>query len=197
MRTIERYEYRDRYKESPSRIEHCPVGKSINVNDAVLNVLAIKKEKDGYKKITIADGDLIFILDLAPHWERGPEEPIKCCHEGVINLLKGIYAQTENDYEKLYLTGEKGYYMEAMPGENKKEYEARRKSLYHKLIKDCEDFLGPVYTKYAKIKALWSISHDVNYIAEMIKSTPYHVTCIIDRLGLNRADLPEDDDELF
>ena len=197
MNTLDRYEYRDKYKESPTRIEHCPVGKYIKINGTLLKVLDVEKLKDNGKILTVADGDDVFRLDLSPHWERGPEGPIKCCHDGVINLIKGIYAQTEGDYERLYLAGEKGYHMERIPGENLKEYEARRKSLYHGLIQGCEDFLGPVYTKYAKVRALWSISHDVNYIAEMIKSTPYHVSCIVDRLGLNRVNLPSDDEEIY
>ena len=197
MNTLDRYEYRDKYNESPSRIEHCPVGKSIKINGTILKVLSVEKKKDNGKVMTLADGDEEFILDLSPHWERGPEGPIKTCHDGVVNLIKGIYAQTESDYEKLYLAGEKGYYMERIPGESVKEYEGRRKSLYRELMKNCEEFLGSVFTEYAKIRALWSISHDVNYIAEVIKSTPYHVSCVVDRLGLNRTQTVQDDDDLY
>ncbi len=195
MKTLNRYDFRDRYNSSPSKMSSCPIGGNVKIGDHKLHVLNKQRGKDGLEIITIVDGDDEYELDLSPHWERGSSEPIKCCHEGAVNLIKAVYAQTERDYEELYLKGEKGYYMEEMPGESKKEYEARRKSLYYGMMRDCEKFLGPVFTRYAKIRALWSISHDVNYIAEMIKSTPYHTSCIIDRLGLNRADLPKENDE--
>lgn len=193
MKTLDRYDFRDRYDSSPSKVSGCPVGQSIKVNGHELHILDKQRQKDGYEKIVIVDGDDEYLLDLCSHWERGNDEPIKCCHEGALNLIKAVYAQTERDYEELYLAGEKSYPMEKLPGENNREFEARRKSLYNKELKKCEEFLGTIYTKYAKVRALWSISHDVNYIAEMVKSTPHNVACIIDRLGLNRAETAQND----
>ena len=197
MNTLDRYEFRNRYKSSPSKVSNCPVGESVTVNGHVLRVVEKHKGRDGFETLNIIDGDEEYLLDLTPHWERGPEGPIKCCHEGVMNLIKGVYAQTERDYEELYLNGEKGYYMEKLPGENKGEFERRRKAEYAKEIAKCEEFLGTIFTKFAKIKALWSISHDPNYIGEMVGESAYHTSCIIDRLGLNRKDLPDNDEEIY
>lgn len=193
MRTLDRYDFRDRYDSSPTKVSNCPVGRSINVNGHKLHVLDKSKSRDGFEVLTIVDGDEEYMLDLSPHWERGTDGPIKCCHEGAMNLIKAVYAQTARDYEEMYLKGEKGYYMEKIPGENNREFEQRRKEIYSSEMKKCEDFLGSILTKFSKVRALWSISHDPKYIGEMIHESAYHTSCIIDRLGLNRAETGQND----
>ena len=197
METLERQDFRERFGKSPAEIARCDVGESVEYNGVKLTVKKIQRDKNGFEMILINDGKKNFMLDLYPHWERGPEGDIHLCREGAMNLVKAVYAQTERDYEQLYLGGEKECLIERLPGENAREYEARRKSYYSTEMKKCEEFLGKVFVKYAKVRALWKISHDVNYIAEKLNEKPYHIACLVDRLGLNRADSDDTDDELY
>ena len=66
--------------------------------------------------------------------------------------------------------------------------------LYKEAVRECELLLGDLYIKYAKVKALWRNSHDPNTIAKKLNDTPEHIACIIDRLGLNRAYPPTEED---
>ena len=195
---IDRYEFFEKYEVRPTVIYNLGAGQAFfnPKNDLVLKVLdRVKNEDTGfYEEITFFDGNETLVVDLAAHWEKGPNTPIKFCREGVMNLIRAVYAKAEEDYEALYLHGVEEIKIKKMPGENLKEFHARRLGMYKESVAECEELLGKLYIKYAKIKALWRETHDPKEIAPKVNDTPEHVTCIIDRLGLSRPNLPREDD---
>ena len=189
METVERCEFTRRYGVSPARTEHLKQGEVVNVGSRKLRCI-----KNYGAMIVLEEVPTIchveskmFVLDLQPHWERGSAK-IKLCHEGVLNLIGAVYRQAENDYEELYLKGSSGYQLVKQPWENNREFAIRQRNLWTDEMKSCEEFLGKIYTNYAKVRALWRITHNPNEIAAKIGDTPEHVSCVIDRLGLNRPD---------
>jgi hypothetical protein len=193
MKTLERLDFEKEYGVKPSVVSKCEVGKSVKIGKRKLTVKKVEKDKTGFSKtMVISENGVDFILDLAPHWERGPEGPIHICRDGAMNLVRGVYAQTEKDYEELFLGDMRHFQLEKIPGESFKEYEKRRKAYKSGQMKGCEEFLGPVLIRYSKIKALWKSTHDVNEIAKKLGETTYHISCVVDRLGLNRTETGQD-----
>lgn len=198
MKTLERADFREVYGESTARVAKAVVGETVIINGHKITVKDIKRSKIdslNYTKMLLSDNGEDFILDLCPHWERGRSDEIHLCREGVMNLIRAVYAQTERDYEQQYLYGYSSVEIERLPGESDKSFEARRKGSYNRTKRECERLLGPVFTKYAKVKALWGVTHDVNEIADRLGETPEHIANLVDRLGLNRTETGQDDDE--
>ena len=71
----------------------------------------------------------------------------------------------------------------------------RRTSYYKKTMRECEELLGPVFVKYAKVKALWKVTHDVDKIAEKIGENPTHTFNLIERLGLYQTETAQNETE--
>lgn len=196
MRTLERADFRDTYKESASRISKAVIGETVIVNGHKITVKDIEKSKidaTNCMRMLLSDEGEDFILDLCPHWERGRSDDIHLNRDGVMNLIRAVYAQTERDYERQYLYGYSAIEIERLPGENDKSFEMRRTSYFNRSMRECERLLGPVFTRYAKVKALWTITHDVNEIAQKLGETPEHIASLVDRLGLNRTETAQDD----
>lgn len=195
---IDRYDFYERYGVRPKVIYNLDIGQIYENEKKKLRLEVkdhLKNEETGfYDTITFFDGKDILVVDLAAHWERHPEDSKKYCHEGVVSLVQAVYARAEEDYEGFYLNGDEEIDIKPMPGESLKEFHMRRYELYKDAVAECEMLLGKLYIKYAKVKALWKESHDPTFIAEKVNDTPYHVATIIDRLGLNRSDLPKEDD---
>lgn len=199
MKTLERLDFRDKYGVSPTSICKGIVGETINVNGHMITIKAVENQMTpaGYAKNTMIlseDGE-DFVLDLTPHWERGPEGDIHMCREGVMNLIKAVYAQTEKDYEELYIGGMEACELERLPGEKPKDFEWRRSINYQRMVRECEQLLGPVFVKYAKVKALWKSTKDVNVIAKKLGDTSEHIANLVERLGLNRTETAQNDTE--
>ena len=195
---IDRYDFYERYGVRPKVIYNLDIGQIYENKKKKLRLEVkdhLKNEDTGlYDPITFFDGKDILVVDLAAHWERHPEDGKKYCHEGVVSLVQAVYARAEEDYEGFYLNGDEEIDIKPMPGESLKEFQQRRYKLYKEAVTECEEFLGKLFVKYSKVKALWKESHDPTFIAEKMNDTPYHVAAIIDRLGLNRPDLPKEDD---
>lgn len=195
---IDRYDFWDRYGVRPTVIYNLDIGQTyvnekkhlhFEVVDHVRN-----PETGFYDSITFKDGSELVVVDLMAHWERCPEEGIRFSRDGLMNLIRAVYAKAEEDYEALYLNGDEEIEISRIPGENDREFGKRRIGLYKEAVRECELLLGDLYIKYAKVKALWKNSHDPNTIAEKLNDTPEHIACIIDRLGLNRAYPPTEED---
>lgn len=196
MKTYERQDFINEYGVTLSGISSCVPGETINLNGRKVKVKDVTKDRSGFKKtMLLSEKGKEFVLDLGPHWERGPEGDIHICREGAMNLVKAVYVQTEKDYEELYLGNMKNFEIEQLPGENRYEFENRVNYVRCKAMKDCEEFLGPVFTKFAKIKALWKTTQNVNIIAETLGENPQHISCVVDRLGLNRTETAQDEPE--
>lgn len=195
---IDRYEFFDRYHVRPTVIYSLGIGQTFVDTKKHLNFEVkdrVKNEDTGfYDEITFFDGKDTVVVDLAAHWEKGPNTEIRFCREGVMNLIRAVYAKAEEDYEALYLNGDEEIKIKPMPGESLKEFHARRLGMYKDAVDECEMFLGKLFIRYAKVKALWSETHDPNEMARKLNDTPEHVACIIDRLGLSRPNLPKEDD---
>lgn len=194
METLERFAFREKYGVSPNRFMRLNEGESltIEIKDQPTRVLKVEKingTKTCRNSMVLSEFGKKFLLDLTPHWERDSAD-FELCHEGVVNLIKGIYAQTESDYEELYLLGVAGYRLEKLPGENQREFEIRRRKMFRADIEKCEEFLGTVFVTYARVKALWKITHDVNVIAEKTGIEAKHVVLVVERLGLNQTETP-------
>lgn len=201
MITLERFAFREKYGVSPNRFLHMNEGESISVEykdqpTKTFTCIKINGTKTCRESMVLSENGEEFLLDLSPHWERDSAD-IDLCHAGVVNLIKAIYSQTEKDYEEYYLLGQKGYKCERLPGENQKEFAIRQRKLWKDQMDKCEEFLGSVFTTYAKVKALWRITHDVNVIADRVGIEPKHVTMIVDRLGLNRTETAQKETETF
>ena len=112
-----------------------------------------------------------------------------------MNLIKAVYAQTEKDYEELYIGGMETCELERLPGEKPKDFEWRRSINYQRRVRECEQLLGPVFVKYAKVKALWKATKDVNIIAKKLGDTPEHIANLVERLGLNQTETVQNDTE--
>lgn len=198
MKTLERLDFRDKYGVSPVAISKATIGETINVNGHMITVKDVERRMADYQtilKMTLSEDGEDFILDLTPHWERGPKGEIHMCREGAMNLIKAVYAQAEKDYEQLYIGGSKVCEIERMPGEKPKEFERRRNANYQRMMRECEQLLGPVFAKYAKVKALWKLTKDVNIIAEKLDDYPEHIANLVDRLGLNQTETGQEDTE--
>lgn len=195
---IDRYEFFEKYGIRPTAVDSLGIGETYKDEKKGLffEVKDFKKnEETGFKdSVTFFDGKEVIAVDLSAHWEKGPEGDIRFSRDGVMNLIRAVYAKTEEDYEALYLKGDEEIPVKPMPGESLKEFHMRRYELYKNAVAECEMLLGKLYIKYAKVKALWKESHDPTFIAEKVNDTPYHVAIIIDRLGLNRPNLPKEDD---
>ena len=195
---IDRYEFKEKYGVRPTTVDGLKIGETFRDDKKGLffEVKDFKKNKEtGFKdSVTFFDGNEVVVVDLAAHWERHPEKGTRFCHEGVVSLVQAVYAKAEEDYEALYLNGDEEISVKPMPGESLKEFHTRRYGLYKDAVAECESFLGKLFIKYAKVKALWSQTHDPNEMARKLNDTPEHITCIIDRLGLNRSYPPVEDD---
>lgn len=195
---IDRYDFFEKYGVRPTVIYNLNIGESYRDDKRHLCLEIkdrVKNENTGfYDTITFTDGADIIEIDLAAHWEKGPNGEIKFCREGVMNLIRAVYAKAEQDYENLYLNGTEEIDIKPMPGESLKEFTDRRRERYKEDVEECEILLGKLYTRYAKVKALWRKTHDPNEMARKLNDTPEHVVLIIDRLGLNRLNLPKEDD---
>lgn len=192
MKTLERLDFHDRYGVTTSKISQGVKGETLNINGhwiTVKDVVSKRIAKDLISTTMIlSENGEDFILDLTPHWERGPVGEIHMCREGTMNLIKAVYAQAEHDYEELYLKGEDALEIEQIQGETLRAFRARRSSYFRKTMRECEELLGPVFVKYAKVKALWKVTHDVDKIAEKIGETPTHTFNLIERLGLYQTE---------
>ena len=201
MKTFERFDFREEYGISPNRFMQMNEGDSVKIERKNQPARVIKVEKiigtrTCRNSMVLSENGEEFLLDLSPHWERGSSD-IKCCHQGVMNLIGAVYRQAENDYEELWIKGIKGYatrtdylYMKkTYPLMNYAEYVELKTQRYKAEIEELEGFMGTIYTMYAKVRACWRhLSHDPKVIAERTGLTADHVVKIIDRLGLNRPD---------
>lgn len=199
MKILERLDFRNKYGVSTVGISKGIKGETLDINGHKITVKEIenKTSSDGFVSNTmlLSENGEDFILDLSPHWERGPEGDIHMCREGVMNLIKAVYAQAEKDYEELYIGGKEACELEQLPGEKTKDYERRRNINYQRMVRECEQLLGPVFVKYAKVKALWKSTKDVNVIAKKLGDTPEHIANLVERLGLNRTEMAQNDTE--
>lgn len=195
---IDRYDFYERYGVRPKVIYNLDIGQIYENDKKKLRLEVkdhLKNEDTGfYDTITFFDGKDILVVDLAAHWERHPEDGKEYCHEGVVSLVQAVYARAEEDYEGFYLNGDEEIDIKPMPGESLKEFQQRRYKLYKEAVDECEEFLGKLFVKYSKVKALWSKTHDPNVMALKINESPERIACIIDRLGLNRSDSPTEDE---
>ena len=192
MKILERLDFRDKYGVSTVGISKGVKGETLDINGHKITVKEIenKTSSDGFVSNTmlLSENGEDFILDLSPHWERGPEGDIHMCRDGAMNLIKAVYAQAEKDYEELYIGGIEACELERLPGEKPKDFERRRSINYYRMVRECEQLLGPVFVKYAKVKALWKQTKDVNVIAKKLGDTPKHIANLVDRLGLNQTE---------
>ena len=199
MNTLERMDFKNKYGVSTAKISQGKVGETLNINGHMITVKDIESKRVAKDlistKMILSENGEDFILDLTPHWERGPVGDIHMCREGVMNLIKGVYAQSEHDYEELYLKGEDALDLEQIQGETLKAFKMRRTSYYKKTMRECEELLGPVFVKYAKVKALWKITHDVDKIAKKIGENPTHTFNLIERLGLYQTETAQNETE--
>lgn len=148
METIERAGFFERYKFKISRLERLNVGEVFkDKHDKTFKVV----QKEGDFLVFEVDGEQAT-FDLAPHWERGSNAPIKLNRDGVMNLIGGVFSQAEKDLESFYADGEARFEFEPLVGESREDARKRRKSMYEHAIKECENLLGEVYSKYAKVK---------------------------------------------
>ena len=198
MKVMERIDFFQKYNISPSRVTKLKEGECIkvkrkNLPDRVIKCEKIYGSKGNPTQLILSEHGDKFTLDLSTHWERGGSSDFKLCHEGMVNLIKAIYSQTESDYEALFLAGPDAIPLEKNPGESLKEFHLRLRRVYTQTYKDCEEFLGEVFCRYAKIKALWRVTHDIDKIAERLGETSYHVACVVDRLGLNRTETAQNE----
>lgn len=195
---IDRYEFYDRYGVRPTRIYKLNIGEfyrdekkhlCLEVKDHVKN-----EETGFYDSITFSDGKETIEVDLAAHWDKIPDTEIKVCREGMMNLIRAVYARAVEDYEDYYLNGDSEIDIKPMPGESLAEFQERRSQMYKDAVEECEGFLGKLFIKYTKVRALWKKTHNPNIMAMQINDTPEHIACIIDRLGLNRSNLPNEEE---
>ena len=150
-------------------------------------------EDPNFCEILICNGEEKILLDCSPHWDRGPEGDIKFCHDGVVNLIHAVYQQVEKDYEELFISKDVKLARGLM--EDEKDFRKRKKYEYERAMKECEDFLGSVLVKFAKIRAMWNIGMSPESIAHTLGETEERICAIIDRLGL--ANKPKDYDDEF
>ena len=195
---IDRYDFLEKYGVRPTVIYKLDIGQTYvnekkNLHFTVVDHIR-NPESGFYDSITFDDGSGLVIVDLMPHWERCPDTGIRFSRDGVMNLIRAVYAKAEEDYEALYLNGDEEIEISRIPGENDREFGKRRMGLYKEAVKECELLLGDLYIKYAKVKALWKESHDPFFMAQKLNDTPEHIVCIIDRLGLNRSYPPVEAD---
>lgn len=194
MRTIERMDFRNIFGVAPTCISKAKPGDVADVNGRKLEIIERKYVREKTDIIRFSCEGEEYCLDLAPHWERGGDGPVHCCHEGVINLIRGVYQQTANDLEALYTCGLKDYPCTREFMENKEEYEQRKAALYFRAVKNAEDFLGSVLTGYVKVKAYYKMGKSIDEIAKILEWTPEHTANVIDRLGLNRTETAQNDE---
>lgn len=188
---IERNEFYQRYKMTPQHfVKRYKLEGTFIKKLHCLSLIEIKKDEtgnDAYMRFT--DNGVEEICDLRPHWERGSDSPIHCTRDGAMNLVRAVYAQTEKDLEELYAGGENSLIVEKNIGESYHEYSQRKNATYRKEVRKCEEFLGPVLSRYTMIKAFYVRNKmSVEQIARAMGETPQHISCVIERLGLNRTE---------
>ena len=194
MHTLERQDFLKRFGATSNRMSKLKPGDEININGHLLKVLERKCVREKINTVKFSEGNETYLLDLAPHWERGPQGEIQFCHEGVVNLIQGIYQQTADDLEALYSMRPSDYPCERLFMEHMDEYTERKKWLYEREVKNAEDFLGSVLANFVKVKAYYNMGKPIEEIAEKLKWTVEHTVCVIDRLGLNRATAPQNEE---
>lgn len=194
MRTMEMIDFRNEYGRATSSVMGLKVGETLEIERKNKPTRRLKVEEiiSSEERILSEDGER-FLLDTKAHWERGTAD-IKLCPQGTMNLIGAIYKQAESEYEPLWVKGVENYWSEKLVGESRAEWEARMYREYTQKIKELEEFLGKVYTMYAKVRAVWRyLSHDPKVIAERTDLQVDHVVLIIDRLGLNRTETAQKD----
>lgn len=126
---IDRYEFYEKYGIRPTAVDGLGVGETYKDEKKGLffEVKDFKKnEETGFKdSVTFFDGKEVIAVDLSAHWEKGPEGDIRFSRDGVMNLIRAVYAKTEEDYEALYLKGDEEIPVKPMPGESLKEFHTR------------------------------------------------------------------------
>jgi len=194
---MRRLEMQDAYKElgiRGQRYRRAKVGDKIETKRGTYIIQRIHKNGlDPCFCEIVIHGEDDIILDCSPHWERGPQGPVKTCHIGVVNLIHGVYRQVDADYERLYITRDVELARNLM--ETDKEYRKRKSFEYERQVHECENFLGPVLCKFAKIRAMWDLGMSPESIAYRLNESEEHICAIVDRLGLMGR--PKDDDDEF
>ena len=193
---IERIEFYNRYKMTPQhfvhRVKYCGGAFEKKCSDKTvhrLDLIGVEKEKNVDTYLRFTDNGVEEVVDLRPHWERGTEGPIHCTRDGAMNIIRAVYAQTEKDLEELYAGGDLSLIVEKNVGEKYSDYCRRKNSMYRKEVKKCEEFLGPVLSRYAMIKAYYVRNKmTVEQIARKMGETPRHIANVIERLGLDRTE---------
>lgn len=189
METMERIEFYERFGFKPARLERLNIGDVyIDKHGKKFEVLDIAYSDWGHAQNLIfsTEGEQMMI-DLAPHWERGPEGKINLNRDGVAALITAVYSQAEKDLEELYASGLSGFKVENLdvyetPAQKKK----RAKSEYERRLNECETLLGSVFSKYTRIKAYYKkLSMSIDEIAIRMNENPEHIANIVERLGLN------------
>lgn len=192
---IERIEFYQRYKMTPQHFMHKvrhegPFEKKGHALDLIE---LIKDESNCEAFMRFTDNGIEETVDLRPHWERGSSEPIRCTRDGAMNLIRAVYAQTAKDLEELYAGGESTLLLEKQVGESYLDYSRRKNATYLKEVKKCEELLGPTLSRYTKVKAYYVRNKmSVEEVARLMKETPRHIACVIERLGLDRTETVKD-----
>ena len=198
---IERIEFYARYKMTPQhfvhRVKYCGGAFDKKCSDKEIHHLDLigveKGDHNTDKFLRFTDNGVEEIVDLRPHWERGTEGPIHCTRDGAMNVIRAVYAQTEKDLEELYAGGELSLIVEKNVGEKYSDYCRRKNAMYRKEVRKCEEFLGPVLSRYTMIKAYYVRNKmSVEQIAGIMGETPRHIANVIERLGLDRTETVKD-----
>lgn len=201
METIERSEFWDRYHFRPTQLLNTQIGGTYKGKCGEFKVVEKNHIPGMVGTITYEYNGQTITADLTPHWERGPVGEIHICREGAMNLIGAVMAQTEKDLELYYAYGEKEYQVETLVDEKGKpifessDHRAkRRKSLYERAVRECEEFLGPTFSKYTMIKAYYQLLKlTEKEIARRMGESEYHIECVISRLGLYPSILGQED----
>ena len=193
-RIIERIEFYNRYKMTPQHfVKRIKYYGPFEKKGHHLDFISLEKESGADAYLRFTDNGVEEVVDLRPHWERGSDAPIHCTRDGAMNLVRAVYAQTEKDLEELYAGGEMSLILERNVGEKYSDFSHRKNATFRKEVKKCEEFLGPVLSRYAMIKAYYVRNKmTVEQIAGIMGETPRHIANVIERLGLDRAETVKD-----
>jgi len=193
MINIERYDFLKKYGKTPNKMIKAGKGGYADYGDKKLRVVDLGYNTGSPSYVTFQDGKEYYKLDLMPHWERGKEGEITFTHDGACTLAKAVLKQTADDLTALYMGDYSSIEVEPLPNETKSE-SARRFEIYRKREqRKCEELLGSVISKYCKVRALWNKGYDIPTIAGEMGETPEHITILVERMGLNRAETGQED----
>lgn len=205
METIERQEFWNRYHFRPTQLEKLEEGEThTDKRHGDFKVITKVRDKaSGFNSYLVFEHEGVqTAVDLAPHWERGPVGKITINREGAVSLIGAVMAQAEKDLEKYYAGGEVEFQVEPLIDskgnvitETKEQNARRRKIHYQRAVRECEDLLGSVFSKYTWVKVMYEKGMSIDDIAKGINDTPQAVCSIIYRLGLNRTDSGQEDAE--